>query len=96
MRWWWQLKKDETDLEREMRSDLELEEEEQLDKGLPPEEANHAARRAFGNETTIKEQVREAWGWAPFERLAQDSRYAVRPVRRNPGFAAIMPSGISW
>ena len=34
-------KKDETDLKREMRSDLELGEEEQLEEGLPPEEASY-------------------------------------------------------
>ena len=54
MKWWWQLRKSESDLEREVRSDLELEEEEQREKGLPPEEAGHAARRAFGNEALIK------------------------------------------
>jgi predicted permease len=89
MRWWWQLRKSESDLEREVRSDLELEEEEQQEKGLPPEEAGHAARRAFGNEALIKEQTREAWGWVPFERLLHDVRYAFRQVGRNPGFAAI-------
>jgi putative ABC transport system permease protein len=89
MRWWWQLKKDETDLERELRSDLELEEEEQRERGVPPEEAGHAARQAFGNEALIKEQTREAWGWVPFERLLQDVRYSFRQLARNPGFAAI-------
>jgi predicted permease len=89
MRWWWQLKNDETDLERELGSDLELEEEEQREKDLPPEEARHAARRAFGNEALIKEQTREAWGWVPFERLLQDIRYSFRQLARNPGFAAI-------
>jgi predicted permease len=89
MRWWWQLKTDEIDLEREVRSDLELEEEEQQEKGFPPKEAGHAAKRAFGNEVLIKEQTREAWGWVPFERLLRDVRYAFRQVARNPGFAAI-------
>jgi hypothetical protein len=59
MRWWWQLRKSESDLEREVRSDLELEEEEQQEKGLPPDEAGPAARRAFGNEALIKEQTRD-------------------------------------
>lgn len=89
MKWWWQLRESESDLEREVRSDLELEEEEQQDKGLPPEEASHAAKRAFGNEALIKDQTREAWGWVPFERLLDDVRYAFRQVSRNPGFAAI-------
>jgi len=43
MRWWWQLRKSESDLEREVRSDLELEEEEQQEKGLPPKEAGRQA-----------------------------------------------------
>jgi predicted permease len=86
---WWQLRKRNADLERELQSDLELEEEEQREKGLPPEEARYAARRAFGNPTLIREQTHEAWGWAPFERLAQDIRYTLRQLRRTPGFASV-------
>ena len=47
------------DLERELRADLELEEEEQRERGLSPEEAHFAALRAFGNPTTVREQIRE-------------------------------------
>src|SRR6202167_3140930 len=85
---WWQLRKRNADLERELQSDLELEEEELRESGLPPEEAHYAARRAFGNPTLIREQTHEAWGWAPFEHLAQDIRYALRQMGRAPGFAA--------
>ena len=60
---WWQRKERDADLDRELRSDLELEEEEQREKGLLPEEARYAARRAFGNLTLIKERTHEAWGW---------------------------------
>jgi hypothetical protein len=69
---WWQLKMRDADLERELRSDLELEEQEQRESGASPEEARYAARRAFGNAALIKQQTREAWGWAPLERFVQD------------------------
>jgi hypothetical protein len=80
---WWQLKKRDADLERELRSDLELKEE-QRESGVSPEEARYAARRAFGNTAVIKEQTHEPRGWAPFEHLGQDLRYALRQLRRSP------------
>jgi predicted permease len=83
---WLQIRKRNEDLERELRSDLELEEEEQRDRGLPPDEARYAARRAFGNTTLIREQTHESWGSAPFERFLQDLRFGLRQLRRNPGF----------
>jgi putative ABC transport system permease protein len=87
---WWQIRQRDEELERELQSDLELEEEEQRENGLPAEEARYAARRAFGNTTLIREQTREAWGWMALERLLQDLRYALRQMRRSPGFAAVV------
>ena len=87
---WWQIRKRDADLERELRSDLELEEEEQRDNGVSPAEAQYAARRAFGSPAVIREQTHEAWGWAPFERSWRDICYALRQIRKSPKFAAIV------
>jgi putative ABC transport system permease protein len=84
---WWPFTKRNADLERELQSDLELEEEEQRERGLPSEEARYAAVRAFGNRTLIREKTHEAWGWASFERFLADVRYAWRGLFKSPGFA---------
>jgi predicted permease len=85
---WWRRKRCEDDLERELRADLELEAAEQQQKGLSAKEARHAARRAFGNTSFLKEEVRSMWVWTWWETLASDLRYALRAMRRNPGFSA--------
>ncbi|HEY2981485.1 MAG TPA: permease prefix domain 1-containing protein, partial [Anaerolineales bacterium] len=82
----WRRKQREQDLERELRDHLELEEEEQQDAGVPPDEARYAARRAFGNIALVKEDTRAMWGWTSLERLGQDLRYALRIMRKSPAF----------
>ncbi len=77
---WWQIRKRDADLERELQSDLELEEEEQRERGLPPEEARHAALRAFGNPTLIREHTRAVWSWNGLENLLRDLRISVRTL----------------
>ena len=86
---WWRRKERERDLERELRSHLEAEAEEQRDRGVGEEEARYAARRALGNTALVSEDVREIWGWMWLERLMQDARYGMRMLRKNPVFASI-------
>jgi putative ABC transport system permease protein len=85
MNWPWS-KDRERDLERELRSDMELEAAEQRESGLSPEDARYAAQRALGNTTLLKEQVRETWGWTSVEAVAQDVRLSFRMFRSSPGF----------
>jgi predicted permease len=86
---WWQIGKRRADLDRELQSDLELEEQEQRERGLSDEDATYAARRAFGNTTVIHEQTREAWGGTFVEHLWQDIHFAFRQVSRSKRFATI-------
>jgi macrolide transport system ATP-binding/permease protein len=79
----------EKDFERELRTDLDLEVEEQQNRGMSAEEAQYAARRAFGNTTLVTEDVREAWGWTWLERLIQDTRFGLRQLGNSPGFTAV-------
>src|SRR5262245_21121737 len=67
----------ERDLEREIQSHLELEAE---------ESGEYGARRAFGNVTLVKEDVRAVWGWPRMGQLVRDVRYAVRGLVRERSF----------
>lgn len=84
---WWQIRKRNADLERELQSDLELEEEEQRENGLAPEEAHYAALRAFGNRNVISEQTRAVWSWVRLDTLLRDLRISSRTLARQPGFS---------
>ncbi len=83
----WRRRNGAEDLERELRSHLELEAEEQRETGLSSDEARAAARRAFGNTTLIKEDVRAVWNWTLLEQIGQELRYTARTMRKNWGFS---------
>jgi putative ABC transport system permease protein len=86
---WWRIGKRDADLERELQSDLQLEEEEQREHGIPSEEARYAALRAFGNPSVISEQTREVWSWDKLDTLLRDLRISIRTLTRQPGFSAV-------
>ena len=70
----------------ELRFHLELDAMHRAHDGVPPEEVEYAARRRLGNLTRLREELRRAAGFEPFDRFRQDVSYALRGLRRSPGF----------
>jgi putative ABC transport system permease protein len=75
------------DLSEEMRQHLEEKIEALVAGGVPRDEAVHAARRAFGNATLIEQRSREVWMWPLIESIWADIKFALRQLRKSPGFA---------
>src|ERR1035441_3434764 len=86
--WLAQRSRKEAELRDELQFHLQEEAEQAEAAGLMTEQAKSAARRELGNVTLLMEDTRAAWGWTHLERFWQDLGYAVRMLRRKPGFAA--------
>lgn len=74
------------ELSEEMQSHLEEREEQLLREGLSPQEASRQACIAFGNLALVEERSREIWSLPTLESIWSDVRFALRQLRRSPGF----------
>lgn len=77
------------DLEAEMAAHLDLAMEDNLRRGMAPEEARRQALLRFGGTLQAKERHREARGLPALEVLGQDLRQAARTLRRDRVFASV-------
>ena len=78
----------EREMDDEMRFHLDMEIERLTGQGLSPALARTEALRRFGGVEKTKDDVRDASLAGVLEALGQDARYALRALKRNPGFAA--------
>lgn len=78
----------ESELDEELRSHVEMAAEENRRNGMSEEEARRAALRSFGGMTQVRENFRMREGLPWIENLSRDFSYAMRQMKRSPGFAA--------
>ncbi|HVT98494.1 MAG TPA: ABC transporter permease, partial [Acidobacteriaceae bacterium] len=78
------------ELSESMREHLTERVDHLVSEGVPRKEAEFQARREFGNATRIEEQSREVWQWPRLDSLSADLKYALRQMKRSPGFAMVV------
>src|ERR1700684_760235 len=77
------------ELDAEVRSYVQLLAEENIRAGMPPQQAQRAARVELGGIEQVKEQSRDARAGASLDSLLQDLQYGTRMLRKNLAFSAI-------
>jgi len=85
----WRRKKREAELNEEVQNHLEMATRERMDRGDAAFEAERAVRREFGNVELVKEVTRDVWGWRWLRDVADDARFGLRMLWKNPSFMVV-------
>src|ERR1043166_6736890 len=77
------------DLDRDIEEHIAMETQDNIDRGMTPEEARYAALRKFGNVVRAKEETHAVWITLWLEELLQDIRFGLRTFRKAPAFVMV-------
>src|SRR5882762_7882797 len=81
-------------LDQDMRDHIERETQDNIERGMAPEEAGRQAMLRFGNVALIREDTQAVWGWPSLDAIRQDVRHAFRTLRKNPAYS--LTTGFFW
>ena len=77
------------ELTEEMRGHLDERIEELVASGVGRRDAEHQARREFGNFSLVEHDGRAVWKWRLADEMFADLRFGLRMLRKSPAFAVI-------
>jgi len=75
------------ELQEELEAHIRMAMRDRMERGETETQARNAVLREFGNVALVEDVTRQTWGWTNAERIAQDVRFAMRQLRKSPGFA---------
>lgn len=90
MKIWWNWRRRDKELEKEIQHHLKMAEADRVERGVSQRDARAGARREFGNIGLAKEVARDMWGWRWLENVFEDLRYGARTLSKQAGFTAII------
>lgn len=84
----WRRRRAIKDLDDDIRDHIARETDENVSRGMAPDEARRQAQLTFGSAALAREDTERIWAWAWADQLRQDVRHAGRTLRRNRAFTA--------
>jgi predicted permease len=75
-------------LDDDIRDHIERETQDNIERGMSPDEAHRQAMLKFGNLALVTEDTHRVWAWAWLDEAHRDLRYAARTLRKSPAFTA--------